>query len=135
MAPPRRSTLLVLARAKVAHPSPPEVRALIRRMSTANPGGGAPRIHGELGKPGIPVSEYMVRQRRPPSQTWRAFLNTHVRYLVSADFFVVPTATFRLLSVFGSSKHCNASSSDSKSSLDQTHGSLNDKTAGRGGTS
>jgi len=82
-----------------------EVRGLIRRMSTANPGWGAPRIHGELGKLGIKVSEttvakYMVRQRRPPSQTWRTFLSNHVKDLVSADFFVVPTATFRLLFVF-----------------------------------
>jgi hypothetical protein len=58
-----------------------------------------------LGKLGIKVSEttvakYMVRHRRPPSQTWRTFLNNHVNDLVSADFFVVPTATFRLLFVF-----------------------------------
>ena len=74
-------------------------------MSAANPGWGAPRIHGELGKLGIQVSEttvakYMVRHRRLPSQTWRTFLNNHVRDLVSADFFVVPAATFRLLFVF-----------------------------------
>jgi len=74
-------------------------------MSAANPGWGAPRIHGELGKLGIQVSEttvakYMVRHRRPPSQTWRTFLNNHVKDLASADFFVVPTATFRLLFVF-----------------------------------
>ncbi len=82
-----------------------EMRQLIRRMSTANPGWGAPRIHGELGKLGIEVSEttvakYMVRCRRPPSQTWRTFLSNHVKDLVSADFFVVPTASFRLLFVF-----------------------------------
>ena len=82
-----------------------EVRALIRKLSLANPSWGAPRIHGELGKLGIQVSEttvakYMVRQPRPPSQTWRAFLNNHVKDLVAADFFVVPTATFHLLFVF-----------------------------------
>ena len=82
-----------------------ELRELIRRMSVANPGWGAPRIHGELGKLGNQVSEttvakYMVRRRRPPSQTWRTFLNNHVKDLGSADFFVVPTATFRLLFVF-----------------------------------
>jgi transposase InsO family protein len=81
------------------------VRQLIRRVSTANPGWGAPRIHGELGKLGITVSEttvakYMVRYGRPPSQTWRTFLSNHVEDLVSADFFIVPTATFRLLFVF-----------------------------------
>jgi len=82
-----------------------EVRELIRRMSAANPSWGAPRIHGELGKLGIVVSQttvakYMVRHRRPPSQTWRTFLSNHSKDLVSADFFVVPTATFRLLFVF-----------------------------------
>ncbi len=90
------------------HGRPPvstEVRELIRRMSAANPRWGAPRIHGELGKLGIKVSEttvakYMVRHRHPPSQTWRTFLTNHVKELVSADFFVVPTATFRLLFVF-----------------------------------
>jgi hypothetical protein len=81
------------------------VRELIRRISAANPGWGAPRIHGELGKLGINVSEttvakYMVRHRHPQSQTWRTFLSNHVKELVSADFFVVPTATFRLLFVF-----------------------------------
>src|SRR5215472_8587826 len=74
-------------------------------MGAANPGWGAPRIHGELGKLGIQVSEtsvaqYRVRYRRPPSQTWRTFLNHPVKDLASADFFVVPTATFRLLFVF-----------------------------------
>ena len=53
------------------------VRALIRRMCRANPLWGAPRIHGELRKLGIGISEatvskYMVRVRRPPSQTWRS---------------------------------------------------------------
>ena len=82
-----------------------EVRELIRRISAANPRWGAPRIHGELGKLGIKVSEptvakYMLRHRNPPSQTWRTFLTNHIKDLVSADFFVVPTATFRLLFVF-----------------------------------
>jgi len=58
---------------------PQDVRALIRDMSTANPLWGAPRIHGELLKLGISVSEstvakYMRRDPRPPSQTWRTFL-------------------------------------------------------------
>jgi transposase InsO family protein len=78
---------------------------LIRKMSLANPLWGAPRIHGELLKLGIEVSQatvakYMVRRRQPPSQTWRTFLNTHAKQLVSTDFFVVPTATFRVLYVF-----------------------------------
>ena len=58
-----------------------EIRELIRQMSSANPLWGAPRIHGELLKLGIQISQatvakYMIRQRKPPSQTWRTFLRT-----------------------------------------------------------
>jgi putative transposase len=82
-----------------------EVIDLIRRMSAANPRWGAPRIHGELLKLGFELAEstvarYMVRPRRPPSQTWRTFLTNHAQTLVSSDFFVVPTVFFRVLFVF-----------------------------------
>src|SRR4030095_12458191 len=45
-----------------------EIRQLIRQISTANPLWGAPRIHGELLKLGVQVSQatvakYMMRQR------------------------------------------------------------------------
>ncbi len=83
----------------------PEVRDLIRRMSRTNPLWGAPRIHGELQKLGIDLSQttvakYMVRHLKPPSPSWRAFLKNHVKDLVSIDFFTVPTVTFRVLFVF-----------------------------------
>jgi putative transposase len=83
---------------------PPDVRALIRELSTANPLWGAPRIHGELQKLGIAVSQstvakYMRRHPRPPSQTWRTFLTNHASQIMAADLFVVPTVTFRLLFV------------------------------------
>jgi hypothetical protein len=45
------------------------------------------------------IAKYMVRRQVPPSQTWRTFLANHVQQLVAADFFVVPTATCRLLFV------------------------------------
>ena len=82
-----------------------EIRTLIRRMARENPTWGAPRIHGELLMLGFEVGEatvsrYMPRRRKPPSQTWRAFLQNHTQDLVSIDFFVVPTATFRVLYVF-----------------------------------
>jgi putative transposase len=72
-------------------------------MSQTNSRWGAPRIHGELLTLGIDVcqatvAKYMVRCRRPPSQTWRTFLTNHVEQLMAADF-VVPTATGRLLFV------------------------------------
>jgi len=83
----------------------PEIRDLVRRMSLAYPLWGAPRIHGELLQLGIEVSQttvakYMSRHQRPPSQTWRAFLENHLRDLVSIDFFTVPSATFQILFVF-----------------------------------
>jgi putative transposase len=82
-----------------------EIRALIRRMSRENPGWGAPRIHGELLKLGIDigetsVSKYLVSSRKPPSQTWRTFLENHLQSLVSVDFFTVPTIRFQVLYVF-----------------------------------
>ena len=82
-----------------------EIRDLIRTMSRANPLWGAPRIHGELLKLGIEVSQatvskYMVRHMKPPSQSWRTFLKNHAKDIVSVDFFTVPTATFRVLFVF-----------------------------------
>jgi hypothetical protein len=39
----------------------------------------------------------MVRQRNPPSQRWRTFLDNHLKTLVSVDFFVVPTILFVFL--------------------------------------
>jgi len=82
----------------------PEIKALIRRMSRANPLWGAPRIHGELLKLGIEVSQttvakYLVREGKPPSQTWRTFLENHAKDIIATDFFTVPTATFRVLFV------------------------------------
>ena len=81
------------------------IRALVGQMAAVNPLWGAPRIHGELVKLGIAVSERTVsrlvrRSRRPPSQTWRTFLTNHVATLVSIDFFTVPTLTGRVLFVF-----------------------------------
>ena len=74
-------------------------------MSREKPLWGAPRIHGELLKLGIEVSEatvskYLARLPKPPSQTWRTFLRNHAKALASIDFLVLPTVTFRLLMVF-----------------------------------
>jgi len=76
-------------------------------MSDANPLWGAPRIHGELLKIGIDVSQatvakYMSRRRRPLSPTWRTFLTNHTSQIAAADFFVVPTVRYRLLFVLSS---------------------------------
>jgi transposase InsO family protein len=84
---------------------PQEIRDLIRTLSRNNPRWGAPRIHGELLKLGIEITEptvakYMVRHRRPPSQTWRTFLENHMKTMVSVNFFTVPTIRFEILYVF-----------------------------------
>jgi putative transposase len=46
------------------------------------------------------VSKYMVRSRKPPSQTWRTFLAICAKQLVSIDLFTVPTIHFQVLYVF-----------------------------------
>jgi transposase InsO family protein len=82
-----------------------EIRNLIYKMAMANPLWGAPRIHGELLKLGINISERTVsglmpkHPRKPSSQTWRAFIKNHMTNTVSIDFFTVPTVTFRILFV------------------------------------
>jgi putative transposase len=81
-----------------------DVRALIRTMARENPLWGAPRIHGELLKLGVEVSQatvakYMARSTTSPSQSWRTFLANHAQQIAAADFFVVPTASARLLFV------------------------------------
>ena len=83
---------------------PANIRTLIRTMAQTNPRWGAPRIHGELLKLGIDVcqatvAKYMGPRRQPPSQTWRTFLTNHIVQIVAADFFVVPTVTYRLVFV------------------------------------
>ena len=82
-----------------------EIRKLIRSMCRENHSWGAPRIHSELKLLGYEVSEttvdkYMIRRRKPPSQTWRTFLDNHLTDIVGIDFFTVPSATFRILFVF-----------------------------------
>src|SRR5213080_1480092 len=80
-----------------------EIRALIRHMSRTNPVGSA-AYSWELLKLGIEIAEstvgkYLPHRRKPPSQTWRAFLSNHLAEMASMDFFTVPTATFRVLFV------------------------------------
>jgi putative transposase len=81
-----------------------EIIDLIRKMSATNICWGSPRIVGELRKIGIDVAKstvekYRVRPRKPPSPTWKSFLNNHAKDMVSIDFLVVPTVRFRMLYV------------------------------------
>lgn len=93
-------------RSRFRHPGRPKTSSetldLIRQMSMANTLWGAPRIHGELLKLGIEVSQATVGRYIPwrpkvPSPTWRSFLRNHMTDTVAVDMFVVATATFRLL--------------------------------------
>ncbi|MGH7813903.1 MAG: integrase core domain-containing protein [Candidatus Binataceae bacterium] len=81
-----------------------ETRKLIREMCIANPLWGAPRIHGELLKLGIEISQatvarYMVRKPGASSPSWRSFLRNQIAGIAAIDMFVVPSAAFRLLYV------------------------------------
>ncbi len=84
--------------------APTEIRALIRQLSAQNPLWGAPRIHGELLKLGLDISQatvsrYMPRRPPNPEQTRKAFLRNHIHSTASIDFLVVPTLTFKILFV------------------------------------
>ena len=79
-----------------------EIRDLIRQMSLATPLWDAPRIHGELLRLGIEVSQATVGRYLPwrpkvPSPTWRSFLHNHLTDIAAIDMIVVATATFRIL--------------------------------------
>jgi putative transposase len=56
------------------------IRELIKRMSVENPLWGVPRLQAELSLLGFEVAastvaKYRVRNRKPPSQTWKKFRN------------------------------------------------------------
>jgi hypothetical protein len=75
MALQRLPALLALTLEAWAAVSSSRIRDLIRQMNNANPLWGAPRIHGELLKLGIKVSQatvakYMVRRVGRPSPAW-----------------------------------------------------------------
>jgi putative transposase len=82
-----------------------QIRELVKTVARANPLWRAPRIHGELLKLGIAVSERTVSRilqtlKRPPSQTWKTFLHNHIGEIVATDFFTVPAVSMRVLFVF-----------------------------------
>ena len=45
------------------------------------------------------VEKYRPKIRKPPSPTWRIFLEQHMRDTVAIDFFTVPTVRLRVLFV------------------------------------
>jgi len=46
------------------------------------------------------VSRVLRTLKRPPSQTWKAFLQNHIGEIAAVDFFLVPTIRLRVLFVF-----------------------------------
>ena len=76
-------------------------------MATNNPTWGEERIADELLlKLGIRISPLTVRRYIPPpkgqkapTQRWMTFVSNHTSAIIAADFFVVMTATFRVVYV------------------------------------
>lgn len=91
-------------RKRTGHPPiPAETRDLIRDMSRDNTLWGAPRIHGELAKIGMKVSQttvakYMPRRRYPPTPTWRTFLRNQAPEWVVAEIYAELSGQFRAVS-------------------------------------
>jgi len=87
----------------------PELASLIQRMTRDNPLWSRRRIANELAKLGHEISKDTVakymprpagRPRRPPSQTWKAFVRNHLPGAIAIDFLTVPTVTFGIVYVF-----------------------------------
>jgi len=86
-----------------------EVRALIERLATENPGWGYFRIKGELIKLGHKVAattirSVLIRARIPPAGkrsglSWKKFLAAHAQTLIATDMFTVDTVLFKRLHV------------------------------------
>ena len=89
---------------------PRQLRELICKMTHQNQTWGEERIAAELLlKLGIRVSPRTVRRymppdvgpgKRVPSQRWMTFVRNHAQAIVACDFFIVVTASFRVLYVF-----------------------------------
>jgi hypothetical protein len=91
------------SRSALGRPSIPQEQIdLIKRIGNDNPFGGAPRIHCEILKLGFDISESTVLRYMPKSsqrttgQHWKTFFKNHSAEIISLDFFIVPTITFKL---------------------------------------
>jgi len=98
---------------------PPDLQRLIRRMARENPSWGQERIANELlVKLGLRVSPRTIRKYLPESpgasggnrrrdQRWSTFLKNHAAAIIACDFFVVASATFRILYVLVVMEHAS----------------------------
>jgi hypothetical protein len=83
----------------------PRINRTLRDLSRKNPLWGASQIHGKLLMLGFEVaqstvSKYVARPSRPPSQSWKTFLQNHAEAIAAIDMCVVPTLTFERLFAF-----------------------------------
>ena len=46
------------------------------------------------------MSRILQTVKRPPSQTWKTFLQNHIGEIVAIDFFTLPTIRLRVSFVF-----------------------------------
>jgi putative transposase len=94
-----------------------DLQTLIRHMACDNPSWGEERIANELVlKLGLRVSPRTVRKymskrldhgwhQRIPSLRWLTFVRNHGQAMVPGDFYVVVTATFKMLYAFVVMEH------------------------------
>jgi len=94
------------SRSEAGRPKIPQAQInLIKQMASDNPLWGDPKIDGEMLKLGFDISESSVLRYMPKNdprttkQRWKTFLKNHSAQMVSVDFLVVPTITFKLLYV------------------------------------
>ena len=86
---------LEFPRATRAHPTNEQRESLVGRAP--HPWRAA---QARLQSRRVDVSRYMIRRRRPPSQSWQTFLRNHADAIAGIDLCVVPTLTFECLFVF-----------------------------------
>jgi putative transposase len=80
---------------------------LIGEMASNNPTWGEERIANELLKIGIQISPRTIRHYMPkdprrsadPAHRWSTFVRNHAKATIASDFFIVITATFKIVYV------------------------------------